>query len=44
LCPSFFRTQIISNPTGWDRFKAASRNAIIEFLQRRTDRRLAAIG
>jgi indolepyruvate ferredoxin oxidoreductase alpha subunit len=44
LCPSFFRTEIISNPTGWDRFKAAFRNAVIEFLQRRTDRRLAAFG
>jgi indolepyruvate ferredoxin oxidoreductase, alpha subunit len=44
LCPSFFRTDVISNPTGWDRFKTAFRNAVIEFLQRRTDRRLAAIG
>jgi indolepyruvate ferredoxin oxidoreductase alpha subunit len=44
LCPSFFRTEIISNPTGGDRFKAAFRNAVIEFLQRRTDRRLAAFG
>jgi indolepyruvate ferredoxin oxidoreductase alpha subunit len=43
LCPSFFRTEIISNPTGWDRFKAGFRNALIEFLQRRTDRRLAGI-
>ena len=22
LCPSFYRAQIVSNPTGWDRFKA----------------------
>jgi indolepyruvate ferredoxin oxidoreductase, alpha subunit len=43
LCPSFFRTEIISNPTGWDRFKANFRNAVIGFLQRRTDRRLAGI-
>jgi indolepyruvate ferredoxin oxidoreductase, alpha subunit len=43
LCPSFFRTEIISNPTGWDRFKASFRNGVIEFLQRRTDRRLAGI-
>jgi indolepyruvate ferredoxin oxidoreductase alpha subunit len=43
LCPSFFRTEVISNPTGWDRFKAGFRNRIIGFLQRRTDRRLAGI-
>jgi indolepyruvate ferredoxin oxidoreductase alpha subunit len=41
LCPSFFRTEIISNPTVWDRLKASFRNAVIEFLQRRSDRRLA---
>jgi indolepyruvate ferredoxin oxidoreductase alpha subunit len=43
LCPSFFRTAIISNPTSWDRTKANCRNAVIRFLQRRTDRRLAGI-
>jgi indolepyruvate ferredoxin oxidoreductase, alpha subunit len=41
LCPSFFRTEIISNATVWDRLKASFRNAVIEFLQRRSDRRLA---
>jgi indolepyruvate ferredoxin oxidoreductase alpha subunit len=43
LCPSFFRTEVISNPTDWDRFKAGFRNGVIEFLQRRTDRRLTGI-
>jgi indolepyruvate ferredoxin oxidoreductase alpha subunit len=43
LCPSFFRAEVISNPTSWDRFKAGFRNGVIEFLQRRTDRRLAGI-
>jgi indolepyruvate ferredoxin oxidoreductase alpha subunit len=43
LCPSFFRTEIISNPTGWDRTKANFRTAVFRFLQRRTDRRLAGI-
>jgi indolepyruvate ferredoxin oxidoreductase alpha subunit len=43
LCPSFFRTEVISNPTGWDRFMAGFRNGVITFLQRRTDRRLAGI-
>jgi indolepyruvate ferredoxin oxidoreductase, alpha subunit len=43
LCPSFFRAEIISNPTVWDRFKASFRNGVIGFLQRRADRRLAGI-
>ena len=43
LCPSFYKTQIISNPTGWERLKASVRRAVIGFLQRRTDRRLAGI-
>jgi len=43
LCPSFYRTEIISNPTKWDTFKARAAAAIIEFLQRRANRRLAEI-
>jgi len=43
LCPSFYRTDIISNPTAWDRVKSRSRSAIINFLQRRIDRRLEGI-
>jgi indolepyruvate ferredoxin oxidoreductase alpha subunit len=39
LCPSFYRASIINNPTGWDRFKARMRNAVIGFLQRRIARR-----
>jgi indolepyruvate ferredoxin oxidoreductase alpha subunit len=35
LCPSFYRAEIISNPTAWDRFKASMRGSIIGFLQRR---------
>ncbi len=42
LCPSFYRAELISNPSGWDRFKARLRGAVIGFLQRRIDRRLAA--
>ena len=41
LCPSFYRASIIDNPTGWDRFKAKLRDAVIGFLQRRMDRRMA---
>jgi len=43
LCPSFFRAEVISNPTAWDRMKAKLRNAVIHLLQRRIDRRLARI-
>jgi indolepyruvate ferredoxin oxidoreductase alpha subunit len=43
LCPSFFRAEVISNPSAWDRMKARLRNAVISLLQRRIDRRLARI-
>jgi indolepyruvate ferredoxin oxidoreductase alpha subunit len=43
LCPSFFQTEIISNPTGWDKFKSRIASTVIGFLQRRTNRRLAGI-
>jgi indolepyruvate ferredoxin oxidoreductase alpha subunit len=39
LCPSFYRTDIISNPTGWDRFLARARDAVIGWLQRRREAR-----
>ncbi|HEY6704473.1 MAG TPA: indolepyruvate ferredoxin oxidoreductase subunit alpha [Xanthobacteraceae bacterium] len=41
LCPSFYRTTVIANPTRWDRLKAKARAAVIGWLQRRIDRRLA---
>jgi len=43
LCPSFYRTEIISNPTGWDRFQSRIRRAVIGFFQSRADRRLAGL-
>lgn len=43
LCPSFFRAEVISNPSAWDRIKARFRNAVINLLQRRIERRLARI-
>jgi indolepyruvate ferredoxin oxidoreductase alpha subunit len=43
LCPSFFRAEVISNPSAWDRVKARLRNAVINLLQRRIERRLARI-
>jgi indolepyruvate ferredoxin oxidoreductase alpha subunit len=35
LCPSFFRADVIHNPTRWDRLTAKATMAIIRFLQRR---------
>jgi len=43
LCPSFYRADIIHNPTGVDRFMAGLRGSIIGFLQRRRDRRRLAL-
>ena len=39
LCPSFYRADIIHNPTGIDRFLAKMRAMVIGWLQRRRDRR-----
>ncbi|CAN5182902.1 indolepyruvate ferredoxin oxidoreductase subunit alpha [soil metagenome] len=39
LCPSFYRADIIHNPSWWDKFKAKSALAFIGFLQARRDRR-----
>ena len=42
LCPSFYRADIVHNPSGLDRFLAKLRGGIIGFLQRRREsRRLA---
>jgi indolepyruvate ferredoxin oxidoreductase, alpha subunit len=35
LCPSFYRADIIHNPTGWDRVVHRLRSAVIGWLQRR---------
>jgi indolepyruvate ferredoxin oxidoreductase alpha subunit len=43
LCPSFYRADVITNPSAWDRFKFRFRSVVIDFLQRRFDRRLARI-
>jgi indolepyruvate ferredoxin oxidoreductase alpha subunit len=32
LCPSFYRADVIVNPTPWDRFKARLRSAVIRIL------------
>lgn len=43
LCPSFYRAEIIHNPTAYDRFMARIRNTVIGFLQRRRARGALAI-
>jgi indolepyruvate ferredoxin oxidoreductase alpha subunit len=39
LCPSFYRADIIYNPTRWDRLLHGIRGAVIGALQRRAERR-----
>jgi indolepyruvate ferredoxin oxidoreductase, alpha subunit len=43
LCPSFFRAEVITNPSIWDRAKARMRGVFIGFLQDRIERRLAGV-
>jgi indolepyruvate ferredoxin oxidoreductase alpha subunit len=38
LCPSFYRAQIVSNPTRWDRLRQRVRHAVIGRLQAREAR------
>jgi indolepyruvate ferredoxin oxidoreductase alpha subunit len=40
LCPSFVRTEIVSNPSGWDKFMGKIRSAVIGKLQARQQARL----
>lgn len=39
LCPSFYRAELVYNPSGWDRFLASLRRAVIGFFQRRSERK-----
>jgi indolepyruvate ferredoxin oxidoreductase, alpha subunit len=39
LCPSFYRAELVYNPSGWDRFVAKVRGAMIGFFQRRSERK-----
>ena len=41
LCPSFYRADVVHNPTKWDIYAARARGAVIGFLQRRRAARLA---
>ena len=39
LCPSFYKAQVVSNPTGWERLRERVRSAAIGWLQRGEARR-----
>jgi indolepyruvate ferredoxin oxidoreductase alpha subunit len=39
LCPSFYRAELLYNPSWWDRVLARTRAAVIGALQRRSDRK-----
>jgi indolepyruvate ferredoxin oxidoreductase alpha subunit len=39
LCPSFYRADVLRNPTGLERFKSRLRRTVISFLQRRREKR-----
>ena len=43
LCPSFYRTEVITNPSRWDRTKAWFRDRWIGMLQRGIEKRLTGI-
>ncbi|CAM4243002.1 thiamine pyrophosphate-dependent enzyme [Kerstersia similis] len=43
LCPSFYRAQIITNPTRWDKFRQKLRTSVIGWLQRRDAERRARL-
>lgn len=38
LCPSFYRAELIYNPSGWDRFLDRFRSAVIRFFQKRGEK------
>ena len=41
LCPSFYRADMVFNPSRWDRWRQALRSAVIGFFQTRAARRRA---
>ncbi len=41
LCPSFYRAQIVSNPSRWDRLRDGVRRSVIGWLQRGDEKRRA---
>jgi indolepyruvate ferredoxin oxidoreductase, alpha subunit len=43
LCPSFYRTTVITNPSIWEKTRSRFRSAVITYLQERANRRLRAL-
>jgi indolepyruvate ferredoxin oxidoreductase alpha subunit len=43
LCPSFYRAEIIHNPSRWERWRAKLRATVIGWLQTRIERRLEGL-
>ena len=43
LCPSFYRAEIVNNPTRWDRLRQRVAAAVIGWFQARIDRRLEGL-
>jgi indolepyruvate ferredoxin oxidoreductase, alpha subunit len=43
LCPSFYRADVITNPGAWERWRMSGRRAVIDYLQRRIERRWATV-
>ena len=39
LCPSFYKAQVVSNPSGWERLRERVRASVIGWLQRGEARR-----
>ncbi|MBS0339885.1 MAG: indolepyruvate ferredoxin oxidoreductase subunit alpha [Proteobacteria bacterium] len=39
LCPSFYKAQVVSNPTGWERLRERVRASVIGWMQRGDARR-----
>jgi indolepyruvate ferredoxin oxidoreductase alpha subunit len=44
LCPSFYRADVVHNPSLWDRMVAGLRGAVIGWLQRRRAASTLAVG
>jgi len=43
LCPSFYKAEVITNPSAFEKLRTKIRRGIIGFLQKRMERRLAGL-
>lgn len=39
LCPSFYKAQVVKNPTGWEKFKHGVKRNVFGYLQKRRERK-----